>query len=40
MADPLSIASGALAVIGAAAKVSSLIVKFVRDCNEARADLI
>ncbi|KAI0912034.1 hypothetical protein F4823DRAFT_249030 [Ustulina deusta] len=39
MADPLSIASGALAVITATTQTFSLIVKFIRDCQDARADL-
>lgn len=39
MADPLSIASGALAVIGGTQKTASVIYKFIRDCKEARADL-
>ncbi|KAI0445296.1 hypothetical protein F4803DRAFT_165941 [Xylaria telfairii] len=39
MADPLSIASGALAVIGATQKTASVIYKFIRDCKEARTDL-
>ncbi|KAI1756039.1 hypothetical protein F4782DRAFT_537852 [Xylaria castorea] len=39
MADPLSVASGALAVITATQKTASAIYKFIRDCKEARADL-
>ncbi|KAI1147461.1 hypothetical protein F4825DRAFT_149080 [Nemania diffusa] len=39
MADPLSIASGALAVITAAQKTATSIYKFIRDCREARTDL-
>ncbi|KAI0452138.1 hypothetical protein F5B21DRAFT_484720 [Xylaria acuta] len=39
MADPLSIASGALAVITATQKTASMIYKFTRDCKEARTDL-
>ncbi|RYC59737.1 hypothetical protein CHU98_g6463 [Xylaria longipes] len=39
MADPLSIASGALAVITATQKSASVIYKFIRDCKEARGDL-
>ncbi|KAI3326183.1 hypothetical protein HD806DRAFT_439102 [Xylariaceae sp. AK1471] len=39
MADPLSIASGALAVLGATQKTASAIYKFIRDCKDARADL-
>ncbi|KAI1350355.1 hypothetical protein F5Y01DRAFT_160206 [Xylaria sp. FL0043] len=39
MADPLSIASGALAVITAAKKAGDAIYNFIRDCKEARADL-
>ncbi|KAI0549979.1 hypothetical protein F4679DRAFT_544396 [Xylaria curta] len=39
MADPLSIASGALAVITATQSTASVIYKFIRDCREARADL-
>ncbi|KAI1421558.1 hypothetical protein F5Y12DRAFT_700528 [Xylaria sp. FL1777] len=39
MADPFSIASGSLAVIAAATNTATAIYKFIRDCNEARADL-
>ncbi|KAJ3576742.1 hypothetical protein NPX13_g3598 [Xylaria arbuscula] len=39
MADPLSIASGSLAVITATKQTVSIIYKFIRDCKEARADL-
>ncbi|KAI1123978.1 hypothetical protein F5Y10DRAFT_41314 [Nemania abortiva] len=39
MADPLSIASGTLAVITAAQQTASAIYRFIRDCKEARADL-
>lgn len=39
MADPLSIASGAIAVITATTQTVTAIYKFVRDCKEARADL-
>ncbi|KAI1308338.1 hypothetical protein F5Y03DRAFT_350711 [Xylaria venustula] len=39
MADPLSIASGAIAVITATTQTVSAIYKFIRDCKEARADL-
>ncbi|KAI0536966.1 hypothetical protein GGR58DRAFT_527846 [Xylaria digitata] len=39
MADPLSIASGALAAITAAVQTTSIIYKFIRDCKEARGDL-
>ncbi|KAI0812142.1 hypothetical protein GGR55DRAFT_613714 [Xylaria sp. FL0064] len=39
MADPLSIASGALAVITAAKKTGDAIYNFIRDCKEARTDL-
>ncbi|TGJ82246.1 hypothetical protein E0Z10_g6523 [Xylaria hypoxylon] len=39
MADPLSIAGGALAVITAATNTASVICKFIRECRDARADL-
>ncbi|KAI1362892.1 hypothetical protein F5Y08DRAFT_258202 [Xylaria arbuscula] len=39
MADPLSIASGSLAVITATKQTVTVIYKFIRDCKEARADL-
>ncbi|KAI0434439.1 hypothetical protein F5Y09DRAFT_252670 [Xylaria sp. FL1042] len=39
MADPLSIASGALTVITVAKQTGDAIYNFIRDCREARADL-
>ncbi|KAI0479783.1 hypothetical protein F4859DRAFT_529943 [Xylaria cf. heliscus] len=39
MPDPLSITSGALAVITATQKTASVIYKFIQDCKESRADL-
>lgn len=39
MADPLSIASGSIAVLIATKKTVATIYSFIRDCKDARADL-